>query len=68
VIAHVIPNAKKTVLTSFFYCALLHSNPFTEVGMTSGAVEHLRPSLRRRAKEVDGRAAGEKAPAGDKGK
>jgi len=36
--------------------------------MTSGAVEHLRPSLRRRAKEVDGRAAGEKAPAGDKGK
>lgn len=36
--------------------------------MTSGAVEHLHPSLRRRAKEVDGRAAGEKAPDRDKGK
>ena len=33
--------------------------------MTSGAVEHLRPSLRRRAKEVSGRAAEEKASAGD---
>jgi len=36
--------------------------------MTSGAVEHLRPSLSRRAKEVNGRAAGEKVPAGDEGK
>jgi len=36
--------------------------------MTSGAVEHLRPSLQRRAKEVNGRAAGEKALAGDNGK
>ena len=36
--------------------------------MTSGVVEHLRPSLWRRAKEVSGRAAEEKASAGDDGK
>ena len=45
-------------LNAICFTMLVLSNPWTEVGMTSGAVAHLRPSLKRRAKEVHGRAAG----------
>ena len=45
-------------LNSICFTIFVLSNPWTEVGMTSDAVVHLRPSLKRRAKEVHGRAAG----------
>ena len=45
-------------LNAICFTMLVLSNPWTEVGMTSDAVVHLRPSLKRRAKEVHGRAAG----------
>jgi len=45
-------------LNAICFTMLVLSNPWTEVGMTPDAVVHLRPSLKRRAKEVYGRAAG----------
>ena len=55
---HVRKKARLDNLFSICFTDFVLSNPFTEVGMTSDAVEHLRPSLERRAKEVNGRAAG----------
>ena len=52
---------KKARLDNLFpicFTDFVLSNPFTEVGMTSDVLEHLRPSLKRRAKEVSGRAVG----------
>ena len=52
---------KKARLDNLFpicFTDFVLSNPFTEVGMTSDVLEHLRPSLERRAKEVSGHAAG----------
>lgn len=55
---YVRKKARLDNLFSICFTDFVLSNPFTEVGMTSGAVKHLRPSLERRAKEVSGRAVG----------